>query len=759
MAAKNAKRKHAHATNASSPRKRGSRSAGKSRALDSRLRGNDGGSSLLVELLTEELPPKSLKRLSEAFAQHLTDGLRAAGLLLPEAATAPFATPRRLAVRITHVLDKQPDRTVERRGPAVATALDADGKPTPALSGFARSCGVEVAKLERQAGEKGEHFIFRSKQKGEPLAKHLSAIVEASLEKLPVAKLMRWGAGDAEFVRPVHGLVMLRGKRIVPGVVLGVKSGNVTRGHRFLAPAAVRIGAPERYESTLRQAKVLASFAERTAVIRKALTAEATKSKALVFPPDRWEPSRAADERAEHDRRIGHYVLGGNEEVLNEVAAIVEWPAVYQGAFDPAFLSVPAHALSLSMQKNQKYFALVDNAGALLPRFLVVANLNSGKPRQVVHGNERVLRARLADARFFYEQDKKIRLDERLPRLAQVLYQQKLGSQLERVQRIERIAVGIADQLGFASKRALVVRAALLCKADLVTDMVGEFPELQGVMGSYYARHDGEDADVAVAIESHYRPRFAGDDLPASTTGICVALADKLETLVGIYGVGLVPTGEKDPYGLRRAALGVVRILVEKELALDLPATLTAAAGLFEGKVSDRVASDVYAFMLDRLRSYLRERGFKPDEIEAVLALTPARLDQTVPRLTALQAFRRLPEAAALAAANKRIRNILRQAGDGFANGIDESLLREDAERTLAAEIVAQRAAVAPLLARGDYAQALKRLAQLRAPVDTFFDKVMVMAEDEALKRNRLALLNNLSELFLGAADIARLQD
>ena len=743
MAAKKKQKAGARVTSAaSSPRKR----APRVRANDAKAK----SASLLVELLTEELPPKSLKRLSEAFAQHLHDGLRAANFLAPDSTATPFATPRRLAVRITSVLAQQPDRAIERRGPAVAAALDAAGQPTPALAGFARSCGVDVAKLERQAGEKGEHFVFRSKQKGEPLAQHLCGIVEASLKKLPVAKLMRWGAGEAEFVRPVHGLVLLHGNKPVAGTVLGVKSGNSTVGHRFMAPGPVRITAAEQYESALRRAKVIASFAERRGAIVDAIVAAAAKDKAHVLSPKAW---------GREDTSAARAILSANDDLLDEVSAIVEWPVVYRGEFDPAFLAVPAQALGVSMQKNQKYFALVDRAGKLLPAFLMVANIDSKSPKHVVHGNERVLRARLADARFFYEQDKKVRLETRFARLANVVYQHKLGSQYDRVRRIEQLALAVAEQLGFGALRVPVARAAHLCKADLVSDMVGEFPELQGVIGSYYARHDGEDELVADAIEAHYRPRFAGDVLPGSPVSLCVALADKLETLVGIYGVGLVPTGDKDPYGLRRAALGVVRILVEKALPLDLPATLKSAAVLFEGKVGDTVAADVYGFMLDRLRSYLRERGFRPDEIEAVLALTPVRLDQIVPRLTALQHFRRLPEAAALAAANKRIRNILRQAGGAGANGVDANLLREDAERTLAAAVVAQRDAVTPMLAAGDYTGALKRLAQLRAPVDVFFDKVMVMAQDEALKRNRLALLHDLSELFLGAADIARLQD
>jgi len=717
--------------------------------------------SLLVELLTEELPPKSLRRLSEAFRDALHEALGALALLTPESRAQAFATPRRLAVRITGVLPRQPDRVLERRGPAVAAGLDAAGKPTPALLGFARSCGVEPAKLERQAGEKGEYFVYRSKQKGEPLGTHLAAAVESSLKKLPVAKLMRWGAGEAQFVRPVHGLVLLHGAKVISGAVLGVRSGNRTLGHRFLSRGPTAIPSAEKYEDTLRRASVIADFEERRETIRRAAQAEAKRRKAHAFLPRDWTGDGTSDDSEMMRRiRIAQWILGSNEELLDEVTAIVEWPAVYAGDFDPAFLAVPPQVISLTMQKNQKYLALVSPEAKLLPTYLVVSNIVTRKPKQIVHGNERVLRARLADARFFFETDKKTSLEARVPRLKSVVYLHKLGSQLDRVERLRRIAVAFAERMHLSSEHIEHAdRAALLCKADLVSDMVGEFPELQGEMGAYYAAHDGEAREVARAIEAHYRPRHAGDSLPLGPVSLSVALADRLESIVGIYGIGHVPTGDKDPYALRRHALGVARILIERALPLELPDLIATARDAFPaGLLSEKVADEVYDFVLDRVRPYLREREFRPDEIEAVLSLRPGRLDLAVKRLEALQTFRRLPEAEALAAANKRIRNILRQAGGAPAITVDPALLCEEAERTLAHEVSARRAEVEPLYAAGEYAAALKRLAALRGPVDLFFDEVMVMAEDEALKRNRLALLESLSRLFLGAADISRLQ-
>jgi glycyl-tRNA synthetase beta chain len=718
--------------------------------------------SLLIELLSEELPPKSLKRLSDAFTAAVHDGLKGLGFLAEGAEARPFATPRRLAVVVTKVLDKQPDRVMERKGPAVAAGFDAEGRPTPALLGFARSCGAEVGKLGREKGDKGEYFVHRFKQKGEPLKSHLAPLVETALKKLPVAKLMRWGAGEAQFVRPVHGVILLHGKKVVPGTVLGLKSGNKTLGHRFLSKGAIAIASADKYADILRKTgKVIASFGERREAIGRQLESAAAKRRAHVFTPSSWSDDNKGKDAALAERRLAaRAILAANEALLDEVTALVEWPAVYAGEFEREFLSVPAQCISLSMQKNQKYFALMDANAELLPDYLLVSNLETRDPAAIVHGNARVLRARLADARFFFEQDRKTKLAERVPRLANVVYHNKLGSQLERVQRLQKLAVAIAERLGQpVAVRTLAERAAYLAKADLLSEMVGEFPELQGTMGYYYAQHDGEPPAVAHAIARHYAPRFAGDALPSAPVDVAVALADKLDTLAGIYGIGLVPSGDKDPFGLRRAAIGTARILVENALPLDLMDLLQLARSQFpNGAVAESVAQDLYGFFLDRLRPYFRERGFKPDEIEAVLALNPTRLDQALKRLEALQAFRRLPEAEALAAANKRIRNILRQAGGAPKNPVNPDLLREDAERLLSEQVAARRAEVEPLYARGDYREALKRLAALRGAVDTFFDQVMVMAEDEALKRNRLALLDGLGNLFLGAADISRLQ-
>jgi len=693
-----------------------------------------GVAPLLVELLTEELPPRALARLMEAFSHGLTEALKEKHFLLPESVPQPYATPRRLAVVVSHVLDQQRDRIVERKGPAVANALGADGKPAPALLGFAKSCGVEVNRLERQAGDKGEYFVYRARQKGEPLKAHLATLVEAVLKKLPVPKLMRWGAGEAQFVRPVHGVILLHGNKVVPGTVLGLKSGNKTLGHRFLSKGVLPITHAKDYEKILKQGKVLASFELRREAIARGLDVAAHRVGGGV----RWD-------------------LGKSADLVDEVTSIVEWPVVLGGGFDKAFLEVPRECLIISMQQHQKYFPLADAQNKLLPRFLFVSNQQAANPKQIIAGNERVLRARLSDARFFYDQDRKSRLEARVPRLANVVYHNKLGSQLERVERLVKLSGEIAQRLD--SDRRLAERAATLAKADLLTDMVGEFPELQGTMGRYYALHDGEPPTVATAIEQHYWPKGSGGALPDDRLGSSVALAEKLDTLAGIFGIGLAPTGDKDPFGLRRAALGVVRILIEQSMSLEVNALLQLACGHFpRGTIADSTAQDLHAFMLDRLKPYLRDQGFEPDEVDALLSLQPTRFDQLLPRLRALQAFRLLPEAEALAAANKRIRNILRQAGSVEGATVDPALLREPAEQHLARDIESLRREVEPIYARADFTAALKRLAALRPSVDAFFDQVMVMAEDPQIRQNRLALLSNLGQLFLGTADISRLQ-
>lgn len=683
--------------------------------------------SLLVEIRTEELPPKSLSRLMQAFRQGLFEGLKEQHFLLPEAQATAYATPRRLAVLISSVLDKQADRVVERKGPAVASALDADGEPSPALLGFAKSCGVDVTRLQRQKGEKGEYFVYRAKQKGEALKNHLAAIVEAALKKLPVAKTMRWGAGEAQFVRPVHSVILLHGKRVVPGMVLGLKSGNKTLGHRFLSKGLLTVSQAQDYEKILKQGKVMASFDARRAAVEKGLDSAVHKAAA------RWD-------------------LGKGAELIDEVTSLVEWPVVLSGTFDPGFLAVPKECLIVSMQQHQKYFPLADASGKLLARFLFVSNQQAANPKQIIAGNERVLRARLADAAFFYDQDRKVKLETRVPRLAQVVYHNKLGSQLQRVERITKLAGEIARSLD--ADRDSAARAATLAKADLLTDMVGEFPELQGVMGRYYALHDGESPAIAAAIEQHYWPRFAGDALPESNVAVAVALAERLDSLTGLFGIGQQPTGDKDPFGLRRAALGVVRILVEKNLPLSVHALIESAYSNFAGHIS-RAPAEVKNFIFERLGGYLRERGYSTLEVDAALHSTPIIAE--LPKiLQALQAFQKLPEAGALAAANKRIVNILRKAGQEYTNA-DAARLVEPAEQELYRVMRQLSPDVESRLNAQDHAGALQLLSGLKQPVDAFFENVMVMADDAAIRENRLALLNDLKTLMNRVADIARL--
>jgi len=693
------------------------------------------GESLLIELLTEELPPKSLKRLSEAFAQAVYDGLKEKYFLSERSQAQAFATPRRLAVRVTDVVAKQPDRVVERKGPAVAAGFDAAGQPTRALAGFARSCGAEIKQLQRRSDERGEYFVYQAKVRGEPLARHLSGIVDAALKQLPVAKLMRWGAGEAQFVRPVHGLTMLHGSSNVAGVVLGVKSANKTRGHRFLSKGPVTLKRADDYAKTLeRQGKVIASFERRRELIVRALDKTAAK---LNGRPS-WR-------------------VGNDAELIDEVTSIVEAPRVYAGAFDQAFLAVPRECLIISMQQHQKYFPLADAAGRLQPRFLFVANMSPPNAVPIIHGNERVLRARLADAKFFYDQDRRTKLAERVPRLANVVYHNKLGSQLERVQRMQKVSAYIAAQL--QGDVAQAERAAYLCKADLLTDMVGEFPELQGIMGRYYAEHDGEPRAVADAIEQHYFPRSAAGELPAGPIALALALADKLDALVGMFGIGLTPSGDKDPFGLRRAAIGLLRMLIERKLALDVKELIERArAAVTQAPLAPNVVQQVQDFLFDRLRAYLKDKDYAADEIEAVLALKPTRLDQIPARLDALKKFRALPEGMALAAANKRIHNILRQAGKEITPALDGALLKEDAEKELAARLSEIVGRVGPLVTSGDYSDALKELSALHAPVDAFFERVLVMADDANLRMARLQLLARIHHEFRQIADISRLQ-
>jgi len=685
--------------------------------------------SLLVELLTEELPPKALRALGYSFADALVAGLRSEGFAPGDGDFTVYATPRRLGVLVRDVAAQAPDREVLAKGPSVKAALGADGTPSQALLGFAKKQGVAVEKLERLHDGKQEVFAFRAVASGARLDATLAGLVETALKKLPIPKMMRWGDRDEEFVRPVRGLVLLHGDRIVPGAVLGQSSGRTTRGHRFLGKGAIEIPRADDYEALLeREGKVIANFELRARTIREELKAAA-----------------------------GGASIAAEDSLYDEVTALVEFPAVYEAHFEKAFLEVPQECLMLTMKQNQKYFPLVDGQGRLANRFLIVSNMAIAHSRHIVHGNERVLRARLADAKFFYDQDRRAALASRVPGLASVVFHNKLGSQLERVERIERLAAIVATKLG--EDEASTRRAARLCKADLLTGMVGEFPELQGIMGTYYARHDGEPEAVAGAIEAHYRPRFAGDVLPETRLGVCVALADRLDTLAGLFGIGQHPTGDKDPYGLRRAALGVVRMLVEQDIPVPLDELVSAASAAYPSGTTRGAQSDVLDFVRERLRGYLRDAGYTANEAEAVLSLRPVRLDLVPRQLAAVRAFASLPEAESLAAANKRVANILRQAaakGEAFANA-DAKLLQDPQERALFDALRAASREATPRFERGDFTGYLKTFAVLKAPVDAFFDSVMVMVEDPSLRRNRLALLEDLRREMNRVADVSKL--
>jgi glycyl-tRNA synthetase beta chain len=688
--------------------------------------------TLLIELLTEELPPKSLAKLGLSFHEQMQKALADAGFIETTNAGIWFATPRRLAVQFPNCRETQPDRTVEKKGPAVVSGVGADGKPTKALVGFMRSAGVEFAQLEKVNDGKADYFVARQHKTGEPLALHLAPMVEAALKKLPVAKLMRWGAREVQFVRPVHGLVMLHGARIVPGEVLGLASRNVTAGHRFMSVDVIDIPHADKYVQLLAtEGHVIACFATRREEIRKQLDAAAAK-------------------------RNLHWLQ--DDALLDEVTALVEHPTVYEAEFEPEFLSVPQECLILTMKANQKYFPLMDGTGdqaKLTHRFLVVSNMKVADPTNIITGNARVVRPRLADAKFFFETDKKSALVTRREKLDRIVYHNKLGSLGQRVERLVKLAGRIATHLH--ADIAGAERAAMLAKADLVTDMVGEFPELQGIMGRYYALHDGETAVVADAIEAHYRPRFNGDRLPQGNVACAVALAERLDALTGFFGIGQIPTGDKDPFALRRATLGILRMLMETPLPLDLGTLVDeAAAGFAPGMLSADYRAGLLDFIRERLRHFLRESGHDQNAVDAVLAQESLRIDQVPARLAAVKTFAALPEAAALAAANKRIVNILKKTEASTAE-IDIALLQEDAEKNLFAAVTAATPGIESQFANGDYEGALKALAGLRTAVDTFFDKVMVMAEEPLTRANRLALLSQLAGLMNRVADISRL--
>ncbi|QAU35634.1 glycine--tRNA ligase subunit beta [Janthinobacterium sp. 17J80-10] len=693
--------------------------------------------TLLVELLTEELPPKALAKLGEAFAAGIVNGLKARDFLEAGAVATAYATPRRLAVTITQVRATSPDKAIREKVLPVSVALDAEGKPSAplgkklaALAAVAKVDAISLEQLERAQDGKAESFFFSYTAPGAALHTGLQAALEEAVAKLPIPKVMNYqrpDGADVQFVRPVHKLIALFGAEVVPLAILGLAAGRTTLGHRFLSQGEIAVPNAESYAALLEaQGKVVPGITDRKEKIRAALL-----------------------DRAGHDKVLMP------EALLDEVNALVEWPVVYECHFEEEFLAVPQECLILTMQTNQKYFALTDAGGRLRSRFLIVSNIETADPQHIIGGNERVVRPRLSDAKFFFEQDKKKKLADRLPGLANVVYHNKLGTQGQRTERVRTLAGDIARGIG--ADAALAERGALLAKADLLTDMVGEFPELQGIMGTYYARHDAEPAEVAQAISEHYQPRFAGDALPASSTGTAVALADKLETLVGIWGIGLAPTGDKDPFALRRHALGILRMLLEKRLPLSINQLLAQAAQLFAGNAQFKQAdADIRVFLYDRLRGLLRERGFTQNEVEAVVAQEPDTLGNIVERLEAVQAFAALPQAEALAAANKRITNILKKS-EGAVGAVQAGLLQETAEKGLHAAMTALAPKIDAAFAQGDFAGTLTALAQLRDDVDAFFNDVMVMAEDLALRNNRIALLSQLHGMMNRVADISKL--
>ena len=697
--------------------------------------------NLLVELFVEELPPKALKKLGESFATVLVDSLKAQGLAAADAAVTPFASPRRLAVHVTGVAAKAADRAVQQKLMPVAVALDAAGQPTPALLKKLASVGADASvlpQLKRAPDGKAEALFLDMVVPGVALDEGLQKALDETLAKLPIPKVMSYqladGWSDVKFVRPAHSLVALHGEDVVRVYALGLNAGRETRGHRFEALSErVSITNADSYAAQLAEkGAVIASFAARRAEIVRQL--EAAAAKEGLKPID-------------------------DEALLDEVTALVERPNVLTCQFEPEFLAVPQECLILTMKANQKYFPLLDGQGKLTNKFLVVSNIRPADATAVTGGNERVVRPRLSDAKFFFDQDRKKSLADRVPGLAKVVYHGKLGTQGQRVERVRAIARAIAEMLGGGALTAQADQAALLAKADLLTDMVGEFPELQGIMGGYYARHDGLPEAVAFAVEDHYKPRFAGDELPRNDAGLVVALADKLETLVGLFGIGQLPTGDKDPFALRRHALGVIRILQERNLPLSLPALVEAGVAAFpDGMLGNaKVKDELLHFSYERLIGALREMGYSAQEVDAVVAVRPPRWGELPKRLAAVRAFAALPEAESLAAANKRIANILKKVETPVEARIDETLLQESAEQHLATALKNVQPIADSLFHAGQYEASLRELAMLKAPVDAFFDGVMVNAEDAALRANRLGLLKTLHEAMNRVADLSRL--
>ena len=689
--------------------------------------------NFLVEIGTEELPPKALKTLATAFADNVQAELNQAGPAFDKIEW--FAAPRRLAVKVLALATQQPGKEIEKRGPAVSAAFDAEGNPTKAAEGWARGCGITVDQAERLATDKGEWLVHRAKIEGQPTKNLLADIVANALAKLPIPKPMRWADKTVQFIRPVHTVTMLLGDELIEGEILGVASGRTIRGHRFLGEREFEIQHADQYPQLLREkGSVVADFNERKAEILAKSQAKAT-------------------------------ALGGvadiEESLLEEVTSLVEYPNVLAAKFEERFLAVPAEALVYTMKGDQKYFPLYkktegDKDGKLLPHFIFVSNINPDDPSAIIEGNEKVVRPRLTDAEFFFKTDLKQKLVDRLPRLETVLFQQQLGTLRDKTDRIEQLAGAIAKQIG--ADEAKAKRAGLLSKCDLMTNMVFEFTDTQGVMGMHYARHDGEDEEVAVALNEQYMPRFAGDELPKSLVASAVALADKFDTLTGIFGIGQAPKGSADPFALRRAALGALRIIVEKNLPLDLEDLVQKSAALFGDKLTNKnVVADVVDFMLGRFRAWYQDEGIAVDVIQAVLARRPTRPADFDARVRAVSHFRTLDSAEALAAANKRVANILAKA-DVAIGEINLIACVESAEKNLAEAVLVLQTEVQPLIAKGEYTAVLDKLANLRTPVDNFFDNVMVNAEDPTLRQNRLAILNTLQGLFLQVADISLLQ-
>ncbi|MQL49242.1 glycine--tRNA ligase subunit beta [Photorhabdus khanii] len=685
--------------------------------------------TFLVEIGTEELPPKALRSLAEAFAANFAAELDNANLAYGEVSW--FAAPRRLALKVANLDEAQADREVEKRGPAIAQAFDAEGKPTKAAEGWARGCGITASQAERLVTDKGEWLLYRALVKGRSVKELLAAMVSQALSKLPIPKLMRWSDKETQFVRPVHTIAMLFGNELIEGDILGIKSARVIRGHRFMGESEFTIDNAEQYPAILQQrGKVIADYETRKALIKQDVEQAAVQ-------------------------------LGGiadiSDSLLEEVTSLVEWPVVLTAKFEEKFLEVPAEALVYTMKGDQKYFPVYDNAGKLMANFIFVANIESSDPQQIISGNEKVVRPRLADAEFFFNTDRKQRLENNLPRLATVLFQKQLGTLRDKTDRIQALAGWVAEKIGADVNHA--ARAGLLSKCDLMTNMVFEFTDTQGVMGMHYARYDGETEDVALALNEQYQPRFAGDELPSTGVSCALAIADKMDTLAGIFGIGQHPKGDKDPFALRRAALGALRIIVEKKLSLDLQALTEEAVRLYGNKLTNaKVTDDVVEFMLGRFRAWYQEQGYSIDTIQAVLARRPTQPADFDARVKAVTHFRTLDEATALAAANKRVSNILAKSEETLNEKVSASVLKAPEEVKLATYLVVLQDKLAPLFAEGRYQEALVELASLREVVDAFFDNVMVMDEDQQVRVNRLTLLSELRDLFLKVADISLLQ-